>query len=83
MESLALRELSHENIVRLFHIFMESTTFYLVFEFVDKTLLDVIQEAPRKLLGCGARTRSFCFQLLRALAFVHSRKVCWLYDIFV
>ncbi|OQV19449.1 Cyclin-dependent kinase-like 2 [Hypsibius exemplaris] len=73
MESTALRELRYENVVRMLHIFVENLRFYLVFEYMDKTLLDVIQEAPKKLLGCGPRTRLFCFQLLRALAFIHSK----------
>ena len=61
--------------MKLFHVFTENSKIHLVFEFIDRTLLDVIRAAPNRALGAGERTKSYSFQLLRALAFVHSRNV--------
>ena len=41
-----LKILKHENIVQLKEAFRRSGKLYLVFEYVDKNLLEVIEESP-------------------------------------
>lgn len=44
-----LRILRHENIVELKEAFKRKNRVYLVFEFVEKTLLDILEESPNGL----------------------------------
>jgi cyclin-dependent kinase-like len=44
-----LKMLKHENIVQLKEAFRRKSRLYLVFEYVDKNLLEVIEQHPRGL----------------------------------
>mmetsp|Transcript_26383 Transcript_26383/g.47370 ORF Transcript_26383/g.47370 Transcript_26383/m.47370 type:complete len:549 (+) Transcript_26383:1875-3521(+) len=64
-----LRQLKHDNIVQLLEAFRRKTKLYLVFEFVDRTLLEVIEESPYGI--SQAQVKSYIFQLLKAINHCH------------
>ncbi|KAI8873995.1 Pkinase-domain-containing protein [Ramicandelaber brevisporus] len=69
-----LRELKHENIVRLMDIISAESKLYLVFEFLDmdlKKYMDRVGNAgipPRQV-------KSYMYQLLKGIQFCHARRV--------
>ncbi|ETW08593.1 CMGC/CDK/CDC2 protein kinase [Aphanomyces invadans] len=68
-----LRELEHPNIVRLLNCLQDSGKLYLVFEFVDRDL----KRHMDKTLGTvdPMVIKAYMYQLLKGLAFCHSRGV--------
>ncbi|CAK4078179.1 unnamed protein product [Aphanomyces euteiches] len=68
-----LRELEHPNIVRLLNCLQDSGKLYLVFEFVDRDL----KRQMDKTLGTvdPMLIKAYMYQLLKGLAFCHSRGV--------
>ncbi|XP_049850625.1 uncharacterized protein LOC126323281 isoform X1 [Schistocerca gregaria] len=68
-----LKKLRHENLVNLIEVFRRKRRFYLVFEFVDHTVLDELEEKPG---GLGELvTRCHTFQVLRAIHYCHSNNI--------
>merc|ERR1719284_183432 len=68
-----LRMLKHENIVQLKEAFRRKGKLYLVFEFVEKSMLDILEE---KSSGVEVETvRLLTFQLLRAIEYCHRHDV--------
>ncbi|EER08969.1 serine/threonine-protein kinase 9/CDKl5, putative [Perkinsus marinus ATCC 50983] len=68
-----LRMLRHENIVQLREAFRRKSKLYLVFEFVDKNLLELLDIYPQ---GLEAETVRYCvWQLSRAMQFCHRHDV--------
>jgi cyclin-dependent kinase-like len=73
-----LRQLKHDHIVQLIEAFRRKSKLYLVFEFVDRNLLEVLEECP---YGVSVRTRQavqtkhFVFQLLKAIEHCHKQQV--------
>ncbi|XP_029027187.1 cyclin-dependent kinase-like 3 isoform X2 [Betta splendens] len=68
-----LRKLSHDNLVNLLEVWKRRRRWYLVFEFVDRTLLDDLEQHPK---GLDPNTsRQYLYQILRAAAFCHERKI--------
>jgi len=64
-----LRALRHENIVEMKEAFRRRGTLYLVFEFVDRSVLDLLEARPS---GLEAETvRLLMYQLARALDHCH------------
>jgi len=68
-----LKELKHENIIKLYDVIHQETDITLVFEFFGQDLLhyvvaNVVQLAPETI-------HSFMLQLLNALAYFHSKRV--------
>ncbi|KAG7388075.1 Cell division protein kinase 1 [Phytophthora pseudosyringae] len=72
-EISVLRELEHPNIVSLLDCLQEDGKLFLVFEFMDRDLKRHMEQALGKLEP--AQTKSFLYQLLKGLAFSHSRGV--------
>ncbi|KAL3674015.1 Cyclin-dependent kinase 2 [Phytophthora oleae] len=72
-EISVLRELEHPNIVRLLDCLQEDGKLFLVFEFMDKDLKRFMEHKLGKLEP--AQTKSFLYQLLKGLAFSHSRGI--------
>ncbi|ESO01821.1 hypothetical protein HELRODRAFT_131725, partial [Helobdella robusta] len=68
-----LKQLRHENLVNLIEVFRRKKRLYLVFEFVDKTLLHYLEQSPRGL------DRDFIkrilYQVIRALEFCHIHNI--------
>jgi len=68
-----LRSLKHENIVELKEAFRQKGTLHLVFEYVEKSLIDILEASPA---GVGAdMARTLIYQLARALEHCHCHHV--------
>jgi cyclin-dependent kinase-like len=68
-----LRMLRHKNIVSLLEAFRRKTKLYLVFEYVDKNLLEVLEEQPQ---GFDPEVvRLYILQLVQAIHWCHSNDV--------
>ncbi|XP_041315313.1 cyclin-dependent kinase-like 2 [Pyrgilauda ruficollis] len=68
-----LKQLRHENLVNLLDVCKRKKRWYLVFEFVDHTVLNDLEDSPSG-LDCD-RVRRYLFQILRAIAFCHSHNI--------
>eukprot|EP01039_Chlorochromonas_danica_P006678 gene6678-7383_t len=68
-----LRMLRHNNIVCLKDAFKRRTKLYLVFEFADKNLLEVLEEQPGGL--DPEVVRMYTYQLVQAIQWCHSNSV--------
>ncbi|KAK2588949.1 hypothetical protein KPH14_001804 [Odynerus spinipes] len=68
-----LKKLRHENLVNMIEVFRRRKRFYLVFEFLDHTVLD---ELERKGDGLGSEvSKRYIFQALRGLNFCHNNNI--------
>lgn len=68
-----LRLLRHENIVSLTEAFRRKTKLYLVFEYVERNLLEVLEEQPQ---GLDAElVRVYILQLVQAIHWCHTNSV--------
>ena len=68
-----LRLLRHPNIVSLTEAFRRKTKLYLVFEYVEKNLLEVLEEQPQ---GIDAElVRVYILQLVQAIHWCHTNNV--------
>ncbi|CAL9694163.1 unnamed protein product [Knipowitschia caucasica] len=68
-----LRLLRHDNLVNLLDVWKRRRRWFLVFEFVERTLLDELELHPK---GLELQTcRQLLFQILRATAFCHQQNV--------
>lgn len=67
------KQLRHENLVNLLEVWKRRRRWYLVFEFVERTLLDDLEQNPS---GLEINTcRQYLYQILRAAAFCHQQNV--------
>ena len=64
-----LKLLKQENIVQLREAFRRKGKLYLVFEYVDKNLLEVLEESSQGL--DEDKVRSYIYQLCRAIDYCH------------
>lgn len=72
-EIRVLKQLRHENIVTLLEVFRVKGKLYLVFEFVEKTILEEIEKNPE---GLEPRAiKRLMWQLVRAIHFCHSHNI--------
>ncbi|XP_029670601.1 cyclin-dependent kinase-like 4 [Formica exsecta] len=72
-EIMMLKKLHHENLVNMIEVFRRKKRLYLVFEYLDHTVLDELEDA-----GGGLdweRSRRHIFQILRGLDFCHNHKI--------
>ncbi|KAM7376940.1 hypothetical protein PAMA_013629 [Pampus argenteus] len=68
-----LRQLRHDNLVNLLEVWKRRHRWYLVFEFVERTLLDDLEQNPS---GLDLNTsRQYLYQILRAAAFCHQQDI--------
>ncbi|XP_037025387.1 cyclin-dependent kinase-like 4 isoform X2 [Bradysia coprophila] len=68
-----LKKLRHENLVNMIEVFRRKKRFFLVFEYLEHT---VLEELEARSGGLGFVTsRKYCYQVLRALDFIHSHDV--------
>ncbi|KAL4159837.1 hypothetical protein PRNP1_000410 [Phytophthora ramorum] len=68
-----LKQLKHENIVSLLEVFRMKGKLYLVFEYVEKTLLEEIERHPD---GLDPLTlKKLMWQLVRAINFCHQHNI--------
>ncbi|NXY82199.1 CDKL2 protein, partial [Alcedo cyanopectus] len=68
-----LKQLRHENLVNLLEVYKKKKRWYLVFEFVDHTVLDDLEASPSGL--DYSRVRKYLFQIMRGIAFCHSHNI--------
>ena len=69
----ALQQLRHENLVNLIEVFRRKKRLYLVFEFVDHTVLDDLERCPN---GLDDETvRKILWQTLKGIEFCHLHNV--------
>ncbi|XP_064005843.1 cyclin-dependent kinase-like 2 isoform X2 [Pogoniulus pusillus] len=68
-----LKQLRHENLVNLVEVYKKKKRWYLVFEFVDHTVLDDLEAFPNGL--DYSRVRKYLFQIMRGIAFCHSHNI--------
>lgn len=70
---LNIKQLRHDNLVNLLEVWKRRRRWYLVFEFVERTLLDDLEQNPN---GLDLNTsRQYLYQILRAAAFCHQQHV--------
>uniref|UniRef100_A0A672HZD3 Cyclin dependent kinase like 5 n=1 Tax=Salarias fasciatus TaxID=181472 RepID=A0A672HZD3_SALFA len=68
-----LRTLKQENIVELKEAFRRRGKLYLVFEYVEKNMLELLEELPN---GVPAeKVRSYIFQLIKAIHWCHKHDI--------
>ncbi len=73
MAFLFIKQLRHDNLVNLLEVWKRRRRWYLVFEFVERTLLDDLEANPN---GLDLDTsRQYLYQILRAAAFCHKQHV--------
>ncbi|XP_053317587.1 cyclin-dependent kinase-like 2 [Spea bombifrons] len=68
-----LKQLRHENLVNLLEVCKKKKRWYLVFEFVDRTVLDDLEQFPNGL--DFTRVRKYLFQILRGIGFCHNHNI--------
>ena len=68
-----LKQLHHENLVNLLDVFRRKRRLFLVFEFVDHTILEELERNPMGLdeLSC----KKCVWQVLRGIDFCHSHNI--------
>ncbi len=67
----------HDHIVNLLDVFRRKGKLYLVFEHVDRTILDDLEKRPRGLSDHPEQgvVRRWMWQLLKAVDYLHSHNV--------
>lgn len=68
-----LKQLRHENLVNLIEVFRRKKRLYLVFEFVDHTILDELEKYPSGL--SDDMVRKYMWQVLRGIEFCHLHSI--------
>jgi len=67
-----LKMTKHLNVVQLKEAFRRKEKLYLVFEYMDRSLLEVIEECPQGI--SLEKIRLYVFQLLKATWYLHDRE---------
>ena len=68
-----LQLLKHENVVEFKDAFKKKGNLFLVFEYVERNLLEVLQESPNGLEPSLIKT--FIYQLCKAIKYLHDQNV--------
>ena len=77
---LLFQQLRHENLVNLIEVFRRKKRLYLVFEFVDHTVLDDLERFPKGLDEHSVR--KVLWQVLKGTEFCHLHNVS-IYFVFI
>ena len=72
-EIRVLKLFKHENIVRLLQVFREEDKLYLVFEYVERTVLEELESSPDGIPL--EKLKSITYQMVKALDFLHSHDI--------
>ncbi|VDP70509.1 unnamed protein product [Echinostoma caproni] len=68
-----LKQLRHDNLVNLLEVFRRKKRLYLVFEFVDHTVLEDLENNPKGL--SEITTKKILFQVVRGIEFCHVHNI--------
>ena len=68
-----LQQLKHENIVEFQESFTYKGNLYLVFEYCEKNLLEVLEESPEGL--SPKLIKSFIYQMCKAISYMHKNNM--------
>ncbi|KAL0099607.1 hypothetical protein PUN28_019790 [Cardiocondyla obscurior] len=68
-----LKKLRHENLVNMIEAFRRRKRLYLVFEYLDHTILDELEENENGL--DWEKSRRYIYQILRGLDFCHNHRI--------
>lgn len=69
----ALKNLKHPNVLELFEVIHTGSSIYLVFEYLDQDLKKTLESTDN---GIPDKTvKSYLWQLLKGIAFCHSRRI--------
>ena len=72
-EIRVLKQLRHDNVVNLLEVFRRKGKLYLVFEHVERNILQDLESHPH---GLDAQdVRKYTYQLFRALDYCHSHQI--------
>ena len=72
-ELAMLQLLRHENVVEFQESFVSKGNFFLVFEYVEKNLLEVLEESPHGL--SPKLIRSLVYQMCKAVSYLHKNNM--------
>ena len=72
-EVRVLKQLRHDNVITLLEVFRRKGKLHLVFEYVEKTILEVLEKKPNGLDEMDVR--KFMYQLLRGIEYCHSHNI--------
>ncbi|XP_070554367.1 cyclin-dependent kinase-like 5 isoform X2 [Ptychodera flava] len=72
-ELKVLRQLKQDNIVELREAFRRKGKLYLVFEYVERNMLEVLEELPNGVPP--EKVRSYIYQLVKAIHWCHSNDI--------
>ncbi|KAG1359130.1 cyclin-dependent kinase F-4 [Cocos nucifera] len=70
-EVKSLRRMNHPNIVKLKEVIRENDMLYFVFEYMECNLYQLMKDRGKSF--SEAEVRNWCFQIFRALAYMHHR----------
>jgi serine/threonine protein kinase len=70
-----LKELEHDNIVRLLDVINQSSKLYLVFEYLDLDLKRYMESVKQSGGMNSDQIRSYLYQILSGLCFCHQRRI--------
>lgn len=73
-ELRALRQLRHENLVNMLEHARRRRRLFIIFEYVDGTVLDYIEAQSSKRIS-GEKCREITWQVLRGLEFIHRNRM--------
>ena len=72
-EVRVLKQLRHDNVVGLLDVFRRKGKLHIVFEYIEKTILEVLDTTPRGIDALSVK--KYMYQLLRGLEFCHSQNI--------
>jgi len=72
-EVRVLKQLRHDNVITLLEVFRRKGKLHLVFEYVDRTILEVLEKKPNGL--DESEVRRFMYQLLRGVEYCHAHNI--------
>ena len=72
-ELAMLQMLRHENVVEFQESFISKGNFFLVFEYVEKNLLELLEESPQGL--SPKLIRSLIYQMCKAVSYLHKNNM--------
>ena len=69
-------QLAHPNIVTLYNLTLENNILYLIFEWMECDLSDIIRDKGRPFSEEEVRSIVLCFQLFKTLTCMHNEGYC-------